>query len=482
MEKLLAEKFGYRSFRTGQKEIIQSVLNRQDTIAMLPTGTGKSLCYQYPSYVNNERVLIISPLLSLMQDQVDQIKLRGEKRAAALNSFLSFKEKKFLIDRLEAFRFIFLSPEMLNSKEVLHKIKEIGIGLLVIDEAHCISQWGPDFRPDYLKLGELKRTLNNPCTLALTATATNEIRKDIAERLNLSGWKEWVFSVNRPNISLDVVKLSSVEEKEQKLLSIVSKEPSPGIVFFSSKKKAEALQAAASEQNIRSAVYHGDIENDQRILIQQQFIAGQLDWIFATNAFGMGINKENIRSVVHFHMPSSIENFLQEIGRSGRDGEPAQSILLYSGNDEFIPLQLAEIEKPTLDQIREFYVQFKRGKPFELIQQELMLSDTQLRVLTYYAENQSGTEWEKEIDRALEKRIVSKRQKVMEMKSYIDTEYCRREKLLSFFQETLFVNHNNCCDLCGLTKISVSEQSQQQINFSWKEKLDKLFAVRTNDT
>lgn len=447
---------------------------------MLPTGTGKSLCYQYPSYVNNDRVLIISPLLSLMQDQVDQIKLRGEKRAVAINSFLTFNEKKYVIKHLELYRFIFLSPEMLTSDEVLQKLKKIGVGLLVIDEAHCISQWGPDFRPDYLKLSTLKDALNDPCTLALTATATEEIRQDIALKLNMKDCKEWIFSVNRPNIALEVVKCSNVNEKEDKLLGDLAVYQSPGIVFFSSKKKAEEIQSKANVKGIRSAVYHGDIETDQRILIQQQFITGQLDWIFATNAFGMGINKENIRTVVHFHMPSSVENFLQEIGRAGRDGNEARSILLYSDYDETIPLQLAEFEKPDYYQIESFYSMFREGKSSELIQQQLMLSDTQLKVLTYYAEQKSQHSWVSEVDTLLENRFNHKKKKIMDMKSFIDTKTCRRQSLLGFFDETLSVNQQQCCDICGLKDIDATGDKEKRIEYHWKEKLNRLL-IGTSD-
>ncbi|WP_404403568.1 RecQ family ATP-dependent DNA helicase [Jeotgalibacillus malaysiensis] len=474
MEELLKEKFGYHTFRAGQKEIIRTILKKQDTIAMLPTGTGKSLCYQYPSYVNNERVLIISPLLSLMQDQVDQIKLRGEKRAAAINSFLNFNEKKHLIRHLASYRFIFLSPEMLSSAEVLNKLKEIGIGLLVIDEAHCISQWGPDFRPDYLKLGSFKRALGNPCTLALTATATDEIRQDIALKLELNDWKEWVFSVNRPNIALEVKQLEDSLEKERKLIDEISSNQAPGIVFFSSKKKAEELQARAASHAVRSAVYHGDIETEQRILIQQQFITGQLDWIFATNAFGMGINKENIRTVIHFHMPSSIENFLQEIGRAGRDCEQARAVLLYSNNDAAIPLQLAEIEKPALFQIETFHHLYSAGKPPETIQQELMLSDTQLRVLLYYAEHKNAHSWAYEMDQLLESRLQKKRRQVLDLKSYIDTKGCRRETLLHFFGEEMKEKQNQCCDRCGLEETKIISRPEKPKIIHWKDRLNLL--------
>ncbi|AJD91333.1 hypothetical protein JMA_20160 [Jeotgalibacillus malaysiensis] len=441
---------------------------------MLPTGSGKSLCYQYPSYVNQKRVLIISPLLSLMQDQVDQIKLRGEKRVVAINSFLHFNEKKLTMRNLESFRFIFLSPEMLSSTEVLNKLKEIGIGLLVIDEAHCISQWGPDFRPDYLKLGGFKRALGNPCTLALTATATEEIRTDIADKLNLSHWKEWVFSVNRPNITLEVKKMTDSYAKENSLIDEIKSNRAPGIVFFSSKKKAEEMQANAVIKGIRSAVYHGDIETDQRILIQQQFITGQLDWIFATNAFGMGINKENIRTVIHFHMPSSIENFLQEIGRAGRDGCPAHSILLYSEYDVAIPLQLAEFEKPEPIQIESFYRLISNGKRVDDIQQELMLTDTQLRVLVYYADHLQSGSWPTDVERILEARLQKKRSQVMDIKKYIDSNTCRRESLLSFFSENSFEKRDQCCDICGLKDMNEQKQPKGVSPMHWRDRLNHL--------
>ncbi|KIL48962.1 hypothetical protein KP77_21730 [Jeotgalibacillus alimentarius] len=409
-----------------------------------------------------------------MQDQVDQIKLRGEKRVTAINSFLTFKERKQLIANLEAYRFIFLSPEMLNSNEVLQKLKEIGIGLLVIDEAHCISQWGPDFRPDYLRLGHLKKTLGSPCTLALTATATEEIRKDIAKKLNLNNWKEWVYSVNRPNIALEVNTFNDVAQKENKLLLLVQRNTAPGIIFFSSRKKAEEMQAAASARHVSCSVYHGGMETDQRILIQQQFINGQLDWIFATNAFGMGINKNNIRTVIHFHMSSSVENFLQEIGRAGRDLKQAHSILLYSANDEFIPLQLAELEKPALEQIENFYSMFKRDMPINEIQEKLMLTDTQVRVLRYYIQHEPAEHWAERINHLLEKRVNSKKEKVMEMKSYIETDSCRRAKLLAFFEESPSAEADHCCDNCGIGNMVMNREKSSYKEVNWKEKLDRL--------
>ncbi len=386
---ILQNHFGYSEFREGQEEIIQSVLKGNDTIAMLPTGSGKSLCYQLPAYSMDGLVLVISPLLSLMQDQVEQIRIRGEKKVAALNSFLDYKTKIQILNRISTFRYVFISPEMLANPAVLEKIKQTKIALFVVDEAHCISQWGPDFRTDYLSLGEVRENLGSPTTLALTATATSTILDDIKDVLRLKKPICCIYSVDRPNISLVVEKLDSFSDKRERILSYVKKLKNPGVIYFSSKKMTEEMASFLQSNGVNSvAYYHGGMEQEDRILIQQQFLSDQINIICATSAFGMGINKENIRFVLHYHMPSNLESYLQEIGRAGRDGLQSIAILMHAPGDEQLPMQLLENELPLKWQIQE-YLEKNHQLHHNFDGSTLGLNEAQERYLKYYSKKMS---------------------------------------------------------------------------------------------
>ncbi len=478
----LKEHFGFEEFRQGQKEVIQSVLNEQDTLAMLPTGTGKSLCYQLPGYLLNGPVIIVSPLLSLMQDQVEQMKVLGEKRVVALNSFLTFKEKKEALKRLHSYRFIFISPEMLFTEKVLSQLRAIQPALYVVDEAHCISQWGPDFRPDYLKLGTVRNELGNPVTLALTATASESVRKDIKSFLGISP-KEIVHTIDRPNIAFKLEHVENHQHKLDSLLDIVQTYKYPGIIYFSSKKMTEDVAAWLREQGIKKVgFYHGGMDQEQRTLIQQQFLTNKLDIICATSAFGMGINKPNIRFVVHFHLPLNLEAFIQEIGRAGRDGKQSISIVLYNENDIGLPIQIMENELPNLYQI-DYYVKHIVSEKKDVLSSLLQLSDTQQRFIEHYLEGfqkQSITKVELLVDRIYEireERLRYKRKKLNEVISWIETNQCRREKLLHVFNESIISQPEHCCDTCGLVTTSfMKEEEDMRVEeySSWEERLKKL--------
>ncbi|HEL8258822.1 TPA: ATP-dependent DNA helicase RecQ, partial [Listeria monocytogenes] len=347
LEKELKEYLGFDEFRPGQKEVIETALAKRNCFAMLPTGTGKTICYQLAGHLMDGLVLIVSPLLSLMQDQMERMRAHGEKRVAALNSFLKREEKGQVLANIHLYKFIFLSPEMLNNETVKNLLLKQRISLFVIDEAHCISQWGHDFRPDYLMLGKFIQEAEFPVTMVLTATATKKVRADILTQLHLTDCAQIVYSVNRPNISLQVEKFSNQHVKKDRLYALVRKLQTPGIIYFSSKKLAESTALELSEiADLRVAYYHGDMDTEDRIIIQQQFVYGQLDVICATSAFGMGIDKADIRYVIHYHMPADLEAYLQEIGRAGRDGENSVAILLYANGDEFIQMQLADQDIP----------------------------------------------------------------------------------------------------------------------------------------
>lgn len=492
LEETLKQRFGYSTFRKGQKEVITSVIAGNDTLAMLPTGTGKSLCYQLPAYLLEGQVIIVSPLLSLMQDQVDQLKMNGEKSVIAINSFLSYEEKLNALNHLNTFKFIFISPEMLMTENIMSRLTSLRIALFVIDEAHCISQWGHDFRPDYLKLGVIRDQLQSPLTIALTATATREVRADIIHSLSLKNCEQIIYSVNRPNIAMAVEHFQHYREKTERLIQLAKSLKGPGVVYFSSKKLAEQTASMLREKGIGQVMpYHGGLEQETRMLIQQQFLNGQLDLICATSAFGMGINKDNIRYVVHFHMPLQFESYVQEIGRAGRDGDPSIAFMLYTSGDEMLQHQLIEGELPDESQISLLQNWLNEYKPdpqnLSLFENEISMicgfNEVQWRITLYFLKNNAmlGKDY-MESCRAfifyVKERLDIKQRKIEEMVGWIHTKECRRKKLLDYFEEQTSATIENCCDHCGISiKPFEAEEAAEGISRddkSWKERLAQI--------
>ncbi|MDA45099.1 ATP-dependent DNA helicase RecQ [Listeria monocytogenes] len=463
LEQELKEYLGFDAFRPGQKEVIETALAKRNCFAMLPTGTGKTICYQLAGHLMEGLVLIVSPLLSLMQDQMERMRAHGEKRVAALNSFLKREEKSQILANIHLYKFIFLSPEMLNNEAVKNLLLKQKISLFVIDEAHCISQWGHDFRPDYLMLGQFIKEANFPVTMVLTATATKKVRADILTQLHLTDCEQIIYSVNRPNISLQVDKFSSQQLKKERLYELVRKLQTPGIIYFSSKKLAESIAHELSEiAELRVAYYHGDMDTEDRIIIQQQFVYGQLDIICATSAFGMGIDKADIRFVIHYHMPADLEAYLQEIGRAGRDGKDSVAILLYANGDEFIQMQLADQDIPDANLMNLTNEQRKT------------LPETELRFIEYYQQSGLST---KELTAKIDYRKKWKRANLQQFIGYLHTEDCRRNYILRYFEETpIEVTPENCCDLDGaeITHFEKREKIQLKEIPTWEAYLSYL--------
>lgn len=474
LEQLLQKHFGYSSFRPGQKEVIEAILEEQDVIALLPTGMGKSLCYQLPAYTLEKPVLIVSPLLSLMQDQVEELKRFGEKRVVALNSFLTVTEKRYVLHYLEQYRFIFTSPEMLLQQQVQEKLAHMKLGLIVVDEAHCISQWGFDFRPDYLRIGEWFSRGNRPPILALSATATKKVVQDIRETLSLKAPFEFMYNVDRPNIHLGRIVVEDKADKSKWLMQHIKETAGPGILYVSSRKRAQQYSEALLQAGIRTAAYHAGYGAEDRQFIQQQFIDGELDWIVATNAFGMGINKLDIRQVIHESMPANIANYMQEIGRAGRDGHSALAILLYSDGDEEQAKFVVTGDLPTphhVDRYQELLNQ--QIQPAQMLKNG-ELSETAFRVLDYWIQQEST----EQVKARLNHLALEKYRAVDEMLKIIQTKDCIREHLVGYFGQKLQKRPENCCENCGIhydeiKKTRLQEDKKMEM-MSWESRLQQL--------
>ena len=341
LENLLRRRFGLRGLRPGQREVIESVLAGRDTLAIMPSGAGKSLCYQLPTLHRRGTTIVVSPLISLMKDQSDKLEERGVD-AAPVNSALSARERRESMRRIRGREadFIFTTPEQLANPEFVEKLKHNPIDLFVIDEAHCITQWGQDFRPAYRELGAALRALGNPTLLALTATATPDVIEDIARQLGRPRMRVLNAGVYRPNLYFEVLQTTNEAEKKQALLEVV-RSGGAGIVYCATVRAAKEVHGWLAKQGEEAQLYHGRLGGRERAERQDAFMSGAARTMVATNAFGMGIDRQDIRYVVHYQLPGSLEAYYQEAGRAGRDGEEARCTLLYDHGDRRVQLYFA---------------------------------------------------------------------------------------------------------------------------------------------
>ncbi|MNR80461.1 ATP-dependent DNA helicase RecQ [compost metagenome] len=356
LENALQRYFGHSTFREGQRQVVQAVLDGKQTVAIMPTGQGKSVCYQLPAMMLDGTTLVVSPLIALMKDQVDGLIERGIP-ATFINSSLDADEAEHRLAQLAAgaYKLVYIAPERFRNRAFVAALKGVTISRLAIDEAHCLSQWGHDFRPDYLRLRDTLPLLGRPPVLAATATATPEVREDIIKQLGLKDPTVFVTGFDRPNLRYVVRPASGESAKLAKVSEIVANVKGPGIIYAATRKSVETIAEHLASEGIPAAPYHAGMDDASRDGAQDAFMSGRARIVVATNAFGMGVDKPDVRLVLHYDLPGTIEAYYQEAGRAGRDGKPSYCVLMFSAADRYLQEFFIEGSSPGLDIIKGVY-------------------------------------------------------------------------------------------------------------------------------
>ncbi len=465
------EILGFESLRPGQHEAVRAVLDGRDTLAVLPTGSGKSAIYQLATAIGGGPTVVVSPLLALQRDQVESIEETELGEAAALNSTLGERAREELLEEVadDEVEFLFLAPEQFANEETRERLLEAQPRLFVVDEAHCVSEWGHDFRPDYLRLGAVIEELGHPTTLALTATAAPPVRAEILERLAMRDAAVVVRGFDRPNIHLAVHRFHEDEDKLRALVADVSGGERPALVYTATRKRTEALADRFADTDVDALPYHAGLGRSEREETQSAFMDDRCEVVVATIAFGMGVDKPNVRAVVHAEVSDSVDSYYQEVGRAGRDGEPARAVLYYRPEDVGLRRFFAGTGQIRADEVLEV-AEAVTGSSSPVdprdLRDETGLSETKVTTALGRLEEVGVVEMlpdgrvasldghgdlrraAAEAAAAQEHRKEYDRTRVEMMRGYAESRTCRRAFLLSYFGEDFEGPCGNCdnCD------------------------------------
>ena len=475
LRRVAAETFGWARLREEQLTAMEQLMSGHDVLAVLPTGAGKSAIYQVPALLMDGPALVVSPLIALQRDQLESIEDTGVPEAVAVNSNQrpGEREHAWQAIRRGSAEYLFLAPEQLARDEIVQALIDVGVSLFVVDEAHCVSAWGHDFRPDYLRLGQAIERLGHPPVIALTATAALPVRRDIVRRLGLRDHREVIASFDRPNLRLVVESYLDDGEKAESVLDRVAtlvEDPAsrPGLVYAATRKDAQWYADEFTRRGIRVDVYHAGIKAAHRDRVHQRFLSNELDAVVATSAFGMGIDKPDVRFVVHASVPESLDTYYQQIGRAGRDGEPAEIVLFYRAQDLGLQKFLTANKAPedALNQVaRALKSQHNPVRPTRLKDEVSVSAAKRTRALnlleqagavrTNAAGEVSYVEADLDTDQAVKRAVdVAEanqrltRSRIEMIRGYAETTGCRRQYLLGYFGEQLPDPCENC-DTCA---------------------------------